>query len=202
MPLLLDQLRVYTGGSPGDADSIRRATIARRLCDLASDPTLLPLYGLDIERFDDLLEKRRPLAFKSSGQYQEFIRDMSSALRSAGLTGAIRIIGTSTSLFSMSPNKGPEHFFDRDAGARSDLDVGIEASDLQTVMLQRGIQPKSSKLNVAGTFDRDALAAALPALGNLVRAWETELARSIGIGAPADGTTAPSAWVTDFVVPF
>lgn len=69
-------------------------------------------------------------------------------------------------------------------------------------MLQRGIQPKSSKLNPAGTFDRDALAAGLPTLENVVRTWETVLARSIGIGAPADGTTAPSAWITDFVVPF
>lgn len=106
MPLLLDYLRAYAGGLSG-VDGVRRAMVARRLCDLASDPTLLALYGLNIERFDDLVERRSPLAFKSPEQFQEFIRDMSNALQSAGLAGSIRIIGTSTSLFSMSPDKAP-----------------------------------------------------------------------------------------------
>ena len=202
MAALIDQLRAYSSDSFGDGDSVRRSTIARKLCELASDPTLLLQYGLDRERFDDLIEKRRPLPFKSPTQYQEFTREMCSVLRFADLGGAIRIIGTSTSLFSLSPSKGPEHFFDREPTIRSDLDVGIEARGLRAIMIARGIPPKLSKLNLGGTFDRDALVAGLPAVGGLVKSWETALARSLGIGAPADGATAPSAWLTDFVVPF
>ena len=164
-------------------------------------------YGVDGSRFLAMLEQRRPLAFDSDQQFRDFVSDLQGVLAACRVRGNIRLIGTSTSLFSLNPEKTFPHYFDCDSHAHSDLDVGLECPLLAELMDAHGIRPKPSRLNVHGTFSRHDLAVVIPEFGTLLDRWETSLhcpdgsRRNIGIGAPADGAPTMLGWITDYVLP-
>ncbi len=122
-------------------------------------------------------------------------------MRRHRLVGALRIIGTSTTLFSLNPDKPASHYFDASSNL-SDIDIGLECPNLASIAAKVGVDPRKSKLNPAGSFAREQLAVALPEAEEIIRDWEVTLGRTIQIGAPADGKSTPFAWITDYVLPF
>lgn len=193
-------LRQLLSVESDDSVLTRRTLVARRLIALVETPEDSVRYGVTHERVCAMLRKRRTLAFNTDGQQSDFADDLRRSLSRKGLIGSLRIIGTSTTLFSLNPEKPPSHYFDA-LSDLSDIDVGLECPNLGEIAAKFGLEPSSSKLNPAGSFAKEQLAALLPESEEIIRHWQATLGRAIQLGAAADGKPTPFAWITDYVLP-
>lgn len=190
-------LRQFTLACVDDPLSRRRALVAARLTTLVERADDADHLGVSRERICAMLRKTRCLAFGTEALQSEFFDRLRMILRRAELVGTIRIIGTSTTLFSLNPEKSVEHYFDASTQP-SDLDLGLECANMSLVAARVGIKPNKSKINPAGSFSREQLGRLAPDADELLVEWEGALGRTIQIGAPADGRPTPFSWITDY----
>ncbi len=190
--------RAPAPGSPVDrADAAtRHAQHAVRVLGALRDPAPA---GLSPARLDALLDQAFPLPFADAATFADFVAGLRRALAGAPVDGALRLIGTSATLFSLNEHKSPDHRFE--LGGRSDVDLGLESPALSAWLRARGALVEPSPINAGGTIGHAALTSALPAIGDWAARWSATLDRSLTIVATGDGAPARHPSVMDFVIP-
>jgi hypothetical protein len=98
--------------------------------------------------------ERRPLAFETWEQYDEFKKDFAKLVRDLGggreIEAQGQVIGSSTSFYSGNPDKPLGHYYDRLGPGVGDVDVDLFAPELVKEMFAAGVPTMQEKVMVGG----------------------------------------------------
>ena len=82
-------------------------------------------YNYIIKEYNMMIQKVKPLSFKTKDIYDEFIADLINLVKDKISKFKIRIKGTSTAFYSENPQK-TNHYFDKNLLDKADIDIMIE----------------------------------------------------------------------------
>jgi hypothetical protein len=173
--------------------------------------------GVDDANLQAMLNREKPLSFKSKEQFQQFQREFGEAARADGFDGPmdVSMSGSSTSFYSNNPKK-PGHFFDRDPvknplahdkpGAQfevSDVDLSVKSKSLSDYLARGDANGPVRSKDSYNIFCQDETRDFLRSQGksNLTSfqdKWTQELGRPVNI-VPFKNVADPRIAATDFV---
>jgi hypothetical protein len=147
--------------------------------------------------------ERRPLAFETWDEYDEFKRDFGRLVRELGggkeIEAQGQVIGSSTSFYSGNPDKPLGHYYDRKGPGFGDVDVDLFSPDLVKDMFDKGVPTLNEKVLVGGerTIFKNEGGGKLgfhdvfPKVSEFIETWSERLGREVDVKLRIDLTLPP-----------